>query len=312
MSIHKSKGLEFPVVIYPFATTIVKTSEKFFWTNDTSIEALKSAIIPIKKELLSTKFASVYEAELDKSRLDLVNVLYVALTRPKDRLYVISQTTKKPSTNGSVTDYLMSYCGANADNKVGDNHYQFGGFANNEVAPSTTQQDVRLEEVAYNNWREKIKISYQAPLAWETENPETIGEHGTIIHNILSRVETINDVDAAIEIAIRKGLITEAARPAIQNEIKGIFKIEGVADLFSDFDELKNERLLKNKDGEIKEPDRVVVKNGKTYLIDYKTGEREAKHEKQITEYRNLLTQLGYKNIKPLLLYIKSGELVEV
>ena len=84
--------------------------------------------------------------------------------------------------------------------------------------------------------------------------------------------------------------------------------------MFSDFDELKNERsiLLKNKDGEIKEPDRVVVKNGKTYLIDYKTGEREAKHEKQITEYRNLLTQLGYKNIKPLLLYIKSSELVEV
>ena len=314
MSIHKSKGLEFPVVIYPFATTVVKTSEKFFWTNDTSIEALKSAIIPIKKELLSTKFASVYEAELDKSRLDLVNVLYVALTRPKDRLYVISQTTKKPSTNGSVTDYLMNYCGANADNKVGDNHYQFGGFANNEVAASITQQDVRLEEVAYNNWREKIKISYQAPDAWDTENPEAIGEHGTLIHNILKRINTISDVNAAIEITVRKGLITEAQRPTIQNEIEGIFKIEGVADLFSDFDELKNERsiLLKDKDGEIKEPDRVVVKDGTTYLIDYKTGERETKHEKQITEYRNLLTQLGYENIVSYLLYLKTGELVGV
>ncbi len=313
MSIHKSKGLEFPVVIYPFATTVVKTSEKFFWTNDTSIEALKSAIIPIKKELLSTKFASVYEAELDKSRLDLVNVLYVALTRPKDRLYVISQTTKKPSTNGSVTDYLMSYCGANADNKVGDNHYQFGAFANNEVAASTTQQDVRLEEVAYNNWREKIKISYQAPLAWETENPEAIGEHGTLIHNILKQVEVVTDVDNALDSALRKGLINEEELPGIKKEIESVFDIEGVKDLFTDFDELKNERSILLPNGETYQPDRVVVKDKVTYLIDYKSGKEDKEaHEKQITEYRNYLTRMGYKNIKPYLLYIKSGELVGV
>ena len=312
MSIHKSKGLEFPVVIYPFATTIVKTSEKFFWTNDTSIEELKSAIIPIKKELLSTKFASVYEAELDKSRLDLVNVLYVALTRPKDRLYIISQTTKKPSTNGSVTDYLMSYCSANADNKVGDNHYQFGALANKELAASTSQQDVRLEEVAYNNWRDKIAISPQAPEVWDTENPETIGEHGTIIHNILSRVETINDVDAAIGIAIRKGFITETESPSIKAEIENLFKIYGVKDLFTDFDELKNERSILLASGESYQPDRVVIKNGKTYLIDYKTGEPSPSHEKQITHYRGLLAQMGYENIVSYLLYLKNGELVGV
>lgn len=312
MSIHKSKGLEFPVVIYPFATTAVKTSEKFFWTNETNIDALKSAIIPINQSLLKTNFASVYEAELDKSRLDLVNVLYVALTRPKDRLYVISQTTKKPSTNGSVIDYLMSYCSANADNKVGDNQYQFGGFANNEVAPSTAQQDVRLEEVAYNNWREKIKISYQAPLAWETENPETIGEHGTIVHNILAQIKTIADVDAAIEMAIRKGLITETESPTIKADIENLFKIDGVKDLFTDFDELKNERSILLANGETYQPDRVVVKNGKTYLIDYKTGEQSPAHEIQLANYKSLLAQMGYQNIVPYVLYIKSGELVEV
>ncbi|MDG1476166.1 MAG: 3'-5' exonuclease, partial [Vicingaceae bacterium] len=312
MSIHKSKGLEFPVVIYPFATTIVKTSEKFFWTNETNIPELKSAIIPIKKELMSTNFASVYEAELNKSRLDLVNVLYVALTRPKDRLYVISQTTKKPSPNGSVTDYLMQYCTAHEDNKVGDNHYQFGAFAPHVATQEKTTQDVSFDKVAYNNWREKIKISYQAPLVWETENPETIGEHGTIIHNILSRVETINDIDAAIEIAVRKGLITAAESPVVKTDLENVFKIDGVADLFTDFDELKNERSILLPSGETYQPDRVVVKNGKTYLIDYKTGEPNPSHEKQVTEYGNLLTQMGYENIVSYLLYIKSGELIGV
>jgi len=312
MSIHKSKGLEFPVVIYPFATSTVSASEKFFWTDETDIAELKSAIIPIKKELTETRFSSVYEEEMHKSRLDLVNVLYVALTRPKDRLYIISQTNKKPAANGSVTDYLMDYCEVNPDNKVEDLHYQFGLFAKNENKNDKPSNDVRFEQVAYNNWRDKIKISYQAPLVWETENPETIGEHGTIIHNILSRINIINDVNAALEVAIRKGLITEMEKPVLKKELENLFKIEGVADLFTDFDELKNERSILLSSGETYQPDRVVVKNNTTYLIDYKTGEQSPAHEKQINNYKSLLTQMGYKNITTYLLYIKSGKLVEV
>jgi ATP-dependent exoDNAse (exonuclease V) beta subunit len=203
---------------------------------------------------------------------------------------------------------------ANADNKVGDNHFQFGAFAKNEVAEIKAQQDVRLEEVAYNNWREKIKISYQAPDVWDTDKPEAIGEHGTLVHNILKQVEVITDVDNALELALRKGLINNETLPEIKKEIDSVFEIEGVPYLFTDFEELKNERsiLLKNKDGKVKEPDRVVVKDGKTYLIDYKTGEPKTEDEKQIIEYRNLLTQLGYENIVPYLLYLKSGELVGV
>ncbi|MGB0881998.1 MAG: UvrD-helicase domain-containing protein, partial [Vicingaceae bacterium] len=312
MSIHKSKGLEFPVVIYPFATTAVKASEKFFWTNETNIAELKSAIVPINKNLIKTTFASVYEEEMDKSRLDLLNVLYVALTRPKYRLYVISQTTKKPSTNGSVTDYLLDYCTANKNAKVGDNHYQFGAFGKNEDVSEKVGEDIRFDKVAYNNWREKIKISYQAPLVWETENPETIGEHGTVIHNILSRVATIADVDKAVAIAIRKGLITKSDKTAIKTELEGLFKIEGVAGLFTDFDELKNERSILLPSGETYQPDRVVVKAGTTYLIDYKTGEQSASHEKQVAEYKSFLTQMGYANIVSYLLYIKNGELKSV
>ncbi|NQX98953.1 MAG: hypothetical protein HRT73_13910 [Flavobacteriales bacterium] len=268
--------------------------------------------IPIKKELTETRFASVYEAEMDKSRLDLVNVLYVALTRPKDRLYIISRTSKKPSANGSVTDYLLNYCTDNPNNKVADNHYRFGEFAKNVVKDAAAQNDIRLEQVVYNSWRDKIKISYQAPLVWETESPEAIGEHGTIIHNILSRVNTVDDVESALDIAIRKGLITETERPSIKTEVENLFKIEGVANLFTDFDELKNERSILLTNGETYQPDRVVVKNNITYLVDYKTGEQSPAHEKQLTNYKSLLTEMGYQNIQPYLLYIKSGELVAV
>ncbi len=312
MSIHKSKGLEFPVVIYPFATTDVKTSEKFFWTNETNIEELKSAIMPITVDIKKTRFSAVYEDEMDKSRLDLVNVLYVALTRPKDRLYIISKQTKKPSANGSASDYLLDYCAANEAGKVADHHYRYGSFVKNTTKDKETNNDIQFKEVAYNSWRSKIQVSYQAPLVWDVENPETIGEHGTLIHNILKQVNEITDVDNAMDSAVHKGLITEVEKPAIKKEIEAVFKIDGVANLFTDFDELKNERSILLTSGESYQPDRVVVKNGKTYLVDYKTGEPNPSYEKQVTEYRNLLTQMGYQNIGSYLLYIKSGELVGV
>ena len=312
MSIHKSKGLEFPVVIFPFATSPVKTSENFFWTNDTNIEGLDSAIMPIRKELTETRFASVYEDEMDKSRLDLVNVLYVALTRPKDRLYIISRTSKKPSTNGSVTDYLLNYCESKPDRKVAENHYRFGLFAENKELKKQANNDIQFEQVSYNSWRDKIQISYQAPKVWDVENPETIGEHGSLIHNILSKIKTKADIESALESSIRKGLFTKEELPGIKAELENLFKIEGVTDLFTDFEELKNERTILLATGEAYQPDRVVVKNNQTTIIDYKTGEQKPEHEKQINNYKSLLTQMGYQNIQACLLYIKDGKLLVV
>ena len=122
----------------------------------------------------------------------------------------------------------------------------------------------------------------------------------------------MDDVDCAFESAVRKGLITAAEQPEIKTQLDAIFKIDGVAELFTDFDELKNERSVLLPTGEAYQPDRVVVKNNTTYLIDYKTGEKSPAHEKQISNYKSLLAQMGYQNIKTFLLYIKSEELVRV
>ncbi|PCJ27381.1 MAG: hypothetical protein COA97_03685 [Flavobacteriales bacterium] len=312
MSIHKSKGLEFPVVIFPFATSAVKASEKFFWTNDTNIEGLTSVIIPISESLTKTRFVSVYEDEMDKSRLDLVNVLYVALTRPKDRLYIISRMRKKPSKHGSTADYLYDFCESKPDRKVADNHFRFGLFTDNTNKEIKENNDILFESVNYNNWRGKIQISYQAPKVWDVENPEAIGGYGTLIHNILSQIKTEKDIESALISAVRKGLITEAELPIIKTEIQNIFKIEGVAELFLEEDKIINEASILSKNGESLIPDRVVIKNNSVIIVDYKTGKEEKKHFKQLEEYKIVLSEMGYTNIESYLLYTSEGKLVRV
>jgi ATP-dependent exoDNAse (exonuclease V) beta subunit len=312
MTIHKSKGLEFPVVIYPFANSTVKRGEDFFWTDDTGIEGLKSAIIPIKKELEQTKYASIFELEMDKSKLDLINLMYVAFTRPKDRLHVLTKRLKKTSENGSIPDYLMAFCEDNESNRIDDNQYKFGELLANRNQPVDAPKNIRLSTSVYNSWREKIQISYQAPKVWEVDKPESIGEHGTLIHNILSKIERIEDLENSLQSFLLQGVVNEEEMKEISKMIVEMFEQPSIKNLFVDFDELKNERAILLPNGDTYKPDRVVVKANTTYLVDYKTGEREAKHQQQIKDYRNLLAEMGYRNIKPQLMYVKEGIVVDV
>jgi ATP-dependent exoDNAse (exonuclease V) beta subunit len=312
MSVHKSKGLEFPVVIYPFATSEVKLSEKFFWTNNTKIERLKSAILPINKEIKSTEFASIHQDEMDKSVLDLINVMYVALTRPKDRLYILSEKKDKPSRNGSVSDYLYNYCEDKTENQLEENHYVFGKFLPQENKKETTTNDELFNSVVYNNWRERIKISYQSPEVWDVENPQKIGEYGTLIHKILSEINRVEDVEDVLKKFLLKGIIHQGDLPKIEQEIEAVFKIEGVKALFSDFESLKNEYSILTYHGDSYQPDRVIVSDEKTIVVDYKTGEKKDEHIQQIENYKLLLSEMGYTNIESYLLYTSQEKLEKV
>ena len=96
MTIHKSKGLEFPVVLFPFANWNA-TSERDAksWVeiiNEPELEGLSSSLIPLNDKLNSgtKKLQDIYEEHKAKVQLDNLNMLYVALTRPKTRLYIFT------------------------------------------------------------------------------------------------------------------------------------------------------------------------------------------------------------------------------
>lgn len=99
MTIHKSKGLEFPVVFVPFAhwdyrwkgamaPTVWEPAR--FALNELGIEGPPNWIWPIKltQNLEHTSFAKRYEQERFGYFTEAMNLLYVALTRARDELHV--------------------------------------------------------------------------------------------------------------------------------------------------------------------------------------------------------------------------------
>jgi len=112
MTIHKAKGLEFPVVIYPFADERAKMTKQSQWVDfqNTNIPKLKAALLPTSQELTETTYAHFYEEEKGKSLLDLINILYVVLTRASNRLYVLtSLPTNEAKEINSIPLFFIQF-----------------------------------------------------------------------------------------------------------------------------------------------------------------------------------------------------------
>jgi len=92
LTIHKSKGLEFRVVILPFLSWNLDHKSLYqptLWVKPDSPPFNKLGMIPVKykKDLSETIFADYYKEEKYSSYLDNLNLLYVSMTRAKDVIY---------------------------------------------------------------------------------------------------------------------------------------------------------------------------------------------------------------------------------
>ena len=89
MTIHKAKGLEAPIIIYPILTK--RNQQDSIWVHIDEAKGLPlpaSLIRPTKDQ--HTLFDKEYNDELFKSDMDRVNVLYVALTRAQKAAWITS------------------------------------------------------------------------------------------------------------------------------------------------------------------------------------------------------------------------------
>ena len=166
------------------------------------------------------------------------------------------------------------------------------------------------------HWRKKITMKRRARDLWkldETELKEKM-EKGVLIHEILAGIETTADIEKAVDDQYRLGLIHSEERIEFSGLITGLMNIEyskgKVGDWFKPGLVVKNEKTIASRHREWR-PDRVLIDDSRTIVIDYKTGQKDPGHLTQINEYGDLLQEMGYENIEKYLLYLESREVVE-
>jgi ATP-dependent exoDNAse (exonuclease V) beta subunit len=313
MSIHKSKGLEFPVVIFPFAEENYSLQKKDkLWLDFENEEVnLSRVLIDNSKSVEGFGDAAkeTYQEKIQEQLLDNINVLYVALTRAEEQLYVISNLFK-PSNEGiypnNMATFFINYLMQNASFEHSILEYHFG---NPQKLSTETkkQKEFKAIPLVYDILNPKnIKIAQRESVMWGSQQQEAI-EYGNVIHEILSFVKTKNDIDLAITKAIESGIINVNQKELVLKTINEIVNNSELSDFFEEGNEVFNEQTIIQKEGQTIKPDRMVLlKNKDVYLLDYKTGTHNPQHQLQLENYQKAIELMGYNVVKNSLIYIGS------
>ena len=320
ITIHKSKGLEFPYLIFPYAEKVGFYKADWHWCR---LETEGSPFIPqaagtypvfLDSSADSTLFSDAKRKEEEMQLIDNINVFYVALTRAEKCLHVIAATPSKKFREAPTPEYrdfsqmLYTFCGKMDDVFYGK-PYDFSIMERKDK-----EQGV---EIPFRY----VSLPIGSRLKASGNASDFFGEDGAVgaaasarrngiaLHGILSNVQTSGDLRAAVDDAVLDGQLT-----ATEGEDAFALLTERIAahpEWFSSRG--LNETALFDAFGEEHRPDRVVISGRSATVIDYKFGEStpesDAKYAKQVSLYMKLFASLGYE-VSGAVWYVVPDKLV--
>lgn len=299
MTIHKSKGLEFPVVI-----TVSEFDEKlkinkaFAETNNYLIYAQPSVSSPIEE------LNELYAEESDSVLMDDLNLTYVAYTRPTTRLYVKSifnknrlstylQTALSSFETTQTTDEKLIFTAGERHQKVAtkkhatDDHF---------FVPVSSSDNLWFPDIALQDNDELVASDF---LSDEQR-------YGNQFHAAISSINGKEEIELVVHQMIQEGNAEAQFKQQLLTDLKKLFSSETYNQLFSHAQEILSEQSFIIAANEQIRPDKIIVKKDKTIVVDYKTGAAQKKYTKQVQQYCSVLQEMGYPNVEGHLFYTKN------
>ncbi len=312
MTVHKSKGLQFPVVIHPFARQKPdKLTKSGLWTDGekTGITDLPAQWLEMSQSSLSgTPFEQDLAWEQQKTFLDMLNATYVALTRPSQKLFVLSKKEPNkynPHTVNGLLYHFLEHEGLWQGDK---NLYTFGLFEPPvEKKPAGEIPGQPMQRLLSNPWSRALRMkSHQRERSLLLDSQDPL-ERGSLLHRAMENITHVNDIEPVLGQMKNNGEIDNKKMAEWTEKIRQIIKDPEVAPYFLPGNKIKTEAGLFDQDGAFYRPDRVVFLKNECVIIDYKTGKQYQKHAAQMNTYAGILKRMGTPVVKKVLLYLDEG-----
>lgn len=308
MTIHASKGLEFPVVIMPFCNWKIRSDDNAWVNIEEDDIDLPVSVVTLNSKTNDTSLGDQYRKEHAEQTLDNLNLLYVAFTRAVDRLHVISLEGEK-NHHETINKWLLKYMEDNYTLSP-SGFYEIGQKAKATTHHKKNNEQYPIGELEFADLTQVIKIKP----AFSSQNMETekARRDGIILHRILSEIETIEDVDSIMETQIIRGYVNRELAAELREKILLLLNTDELRKYYSKEGNTKNEREMITENGEILRPDKIYISEDSATIIDYKTGERnDKKYALQLNKYAEALQQMGISKIKKLLVYTSDCVTIE-
>lgn len=310
-TVHKSKGLAFPIVIFPFAEKVGLFKEDTLWCHlDSDAEMGESfnSIFPVVlgKSSGDSFFSESLKNEMEMQRIDNLNIFYVCLTRARKEMHIIAKNPPKSLIDGKsspndLSQLLYLYCEQNG--------YTFGSPYRWNEAPKKEDSEIEEFDAEYETYGmnpEACSRRFVASSdAWDYFSEEGIGQskrlRGIEQHALLSRIRTSDDapeVLRSIEPQTRELLLE---------------RISAHSEWFSPELKTLNEVAIIDSFGNTNRPDRVLVdEKGRVTVIDFKFGDEDEKYSGQVRRYMRLFREMGYGEVSGYIWYVPIDKIIQV
>jgi len=333
LTIHKAKGLQFPVVIVPYAGWDFrgKANQPLLWVSSPHEPFNLLPKYPIQASSKASKSLFAYDVleEEMKEIVDNINLLYVAFTRPEKELYVYVPLTKsemeKPTDTINSTSKLIRSIVPSIEGAIHRNTNDYGGIetynmgekvtiANRPGADDQPDNQWTIDTYPGGNSFGSIKLKLESEEFFESKPNERMAplEHGKVMHELFSNIQSKDDVDSALRKAVVDGLIDQQTSLNLNLKITEILSLPPFTDWFSGEWEVKTEKSILTPSGHSYRPDRVMLSPTKTIVVDFKFGAEMPSYAKQLQRYEDLLMDMKYNNVEGYIWYVDNGKLVPV
>ncbi len=316
MTIHKSKGLDFKVVVIPFCDWDFEKTKgnirSILWCTPTEAPFNDLSLLPVEfsKKLGVSVFAENYYDELMHQYIDNLNVAYVAFTRARHELIcMLPAPAKEPESEEKINSLssMIYFCLKNKHLQP----YEIPCEEKEErLFCAGTETFERPEEVAEVPKGQSIinyptvgsagrlRILHQSKdyLKHNEDITESKLNYGIVMHEILMQIKVPADQENAVKQMLGQGVIDSKDLDIINTEFEKFWKIPGVTQWFLPHLQVLNEATILTPSGEMYRPDRVVLDGQKAIVVDYKFGDTEnKKYIAQVREYMALMQGMGYQ-----------------
>lgn len=304
MTIHKSKGLEFPVVIIPDCSfdVDIKNSNKFL---------IESEGIIIHSNL--SKGNSIHavqekhQEEMQHILTDKMNLCYVGMTRPKERLYAFNYWNK--GFGALLEEALIQLEHTKLDDTT--SKLEFGS----PVKKTAHKKDETVyfvpENIMDNLWFPDIALS-KSKKHDEQNELQTEQRFGNQFHFLMAELNEPESLQQKIDDFIKEGKVESAFKERLFTEARLAFDSSELKTLFSGALEILNEQDIIVDIEESRRPDKIIFKPNLTIILDYKTGLPKGSHQKQMQEYISLIEKIVETPVEGYLYYTTGNELTRI
>jgi ATP-dependent exoDNAse (exonuclease V) beta subunit len=288
MTVHKAKGLQFPVVIIPFLKLSERAVDKLHF--DDSGEKIKLLNISKTIAKFSQKAKKLYTKAKSDSLLSELNILYVSMTRAKYEFYAL--VPPKCGTSNNLIPILF-----------GDNNF-IQGSTMRVIDRKIDRKDMIISDTfigdGYRDIQKYFKSASKIRLdVTKSEN------NGIIVHYALSKITSLRnrDIDSTVNQAVKfteRKFFSENVE-FVREKINKLFNSKKILKLFMyDENSIHNEKEIMNASGETFRIDKLIISNDEIIVVDFKSSEwNEGINKKQVQNYLAFVSEI-YPKKKPV------------